>query len=329
MAIANNLPAALRHIIYAVNQPRKMRKRWARFDRDRSERLSKYAEDSFPTEARPDVQAELNENGYAVLRGFLPPGTLSAIRDEFEACLNDGTGLRPGARDSARQAGDRDAARDRLTPQEMNRGQAYLRLHTNDVIVREPLLSCPSIMPVAFDERIIDIAHEYLGCFPGLTGLNLRKSYVNDLPGFDTRYFHIDPNSAKFLKFFFYLNDVDEHGGPFCYVRGGPGKRARGWARRFRWTEDEIVRTYGERSIVNVTASIGDLIIADTTGFHRGVKTTSRDRMMLTLNYGVGLEMGSIKSFRIDRGRLSSLSPKQEAAADFLEAVDPPLASDR
>lgn len=329
MAIANKLPAALRRIIYAVNQPRKVRKRWATFERDRRERLGKYVEDSFPTEARPDVQAELNENGFAVLRGFLPPGTLCAIRDEFEACLNDGTGLNAAVRDSARRAGDRDAARDRLAPEEMSRGQAYLRLHTNDVIVREPLLSCPSIVPVALDERIIDIAREYLGCFPGLTGMNLRKSYVNDLPEFDTRYFHIDPNSAKFLKFFFYLNDVDEQGGPFCYVRGGPGKRVGGWTRRFRWTEDEIVRAYGEQSIVNVTASVGDMIVADTTGFHRGVKATSHDRMMLTLNYGVGLEMGSIRSFKIDRGRLSSLSPKQKAAADFLEPVDPPAASDR
>src|SRR6185503_2178518 len=137
-----------------------------------------------------------------------------------EAHLDAGTSLLPIARDSARAQGDRGAPVAHLTAEEARRGQAYLRQHTNYVSISNPLTACPSTVPAAFHPLLVDIAWTYLGCVPAIGGLNLRKSYANALPEFDTLYFHVDPNSPKFLKFFFYLNDVDLGGGPFCYVRG-------------------------------------------------------------------------------------------------------------
>jgi len=135
----------------------------------------------------------------------------------------------------------------------------------------------------------------------------------------DTNYFHSDPNSPRFVKAFFYLNDVDAAGGPFCFVRGSTTRKFRGWRSKYRWTEEEIIAAYGRESLVSITASVGDLILADTTGFHRGTKVTSRDRSMLTLDY---LVHSGQSRFRITTSALQALSPKQKVAAELLEVID-------
>ena len=169
---------------------------------------------------------------------------------------------------------------------------------------------------------LIDIAAGYLNCIPSIGGINLRKSFVNDLPEFDTLYFHSDENSPKFVKFFFYLNEVDEHGGPFCYVRGSNRKKFRGWRAKYRWSFDEIADKYGKERIVNLTGGVGDLIIADTTGFHRGTKVRSSDRSMLTVDYVVHPEYwNSHAEFEIAADSYARLSAKQKAAADFLRVA--------
>ena len=65
------------------------------------------------------------------------------------------------------------------------------------------------------------------------------------------------------------------------------------------------------------------MIIADTTGFHRGTKVRSRDRSMLTVNYVIHPEdWGATARFKLARADFNRLSEKQKAAADFLELVN-------
>ena len=83
-----------------------------------------------------------------------------------------------------------------------------------------------------------------------------------------------------------------------------------------------MIAIYGESSIVSLTANVGDLIVADTTGFHRGTKASSNDRSMLTVNYIIQPEFqGKSSRFKIDYAYYKRLTLKQKAAADFLEVV--------
>src|SRR5258705_8124366 len=217
-----------------VEKSREQR-RMLEFERDRKSREERYTPRPKPTPEAMRVVDQLNREGFAILRQAVAPGAVLAVRDQLEQRLNSGEGLLPVSDDAARKPGDREAASKFLSQQEVKQGQQYLRAHTNYAAVAEPFLSCPAAIPLAFDQQLVDIATSYLQCVPGIGGANLRKSFRNELPEFDTLYFHVDPNSPKFLKFFFYLNDVDEAGGPFCYVRGSHRRRFAGWQRKYRW----------------------------------------------------------------------------------------------
>ena len=62
--------------------------------------------------------------------------------------------------------------------------------------------------------------------------------------------------------------------------------------RKYRWEDDYIEKKYGKSSIFSATSYIGDIIIADTTGFHKGKKLNKNFRTMLTLNYSTFAENG-------------------------------------
>lgn len=288
---------------------------------ERDQRARRRVHPHTPWRADETVETLLAE-GRAVLPQAFDPGVLAAVKAQLDEHCTTGTHLDVPSRDSVRPAGDLSAPRAFLSSEELDAGPVAYRHETNHVSVRDPLVHCSATVPIAFSERLIAIAGAYMGCTPAIGNLNLRTSFVNDLPDFDTQYFHSDPNSPRFLKAFFYLNDVDEDGGPFCYVRGSHREKFPGWRRKYRWTEDEIAAVYGRGRIELLVGKVGDVIIADTTGFHRGTKARARDRSMLTVDYVIHPEF----SGRAPRGRISQsthdmLDPLQLAVADLLEVV--------
>jgi ectoine hydroxylase-related dioxygenase (phytanoyl-CoA dioxygenase family) len=321
-ASLHRLDRRLGYPLTAIVEKRREQLRMVDFERDRKLRQQRYPIPRPPSSETRTVLSQLNRDGFAVMRQAVSRERILGVREQLEKRLDSGEDLLPVSDDAARKAGDREAASKFLTAAELNKGQDYLRAHTNYAAVAEPLLSCPLTIPLSFEQQLIDIATAYLECVPAIGGLNLRKSFRNDLPEFDTLYFHVDPNSPKFLKFFFYLNDVDEAGGPFCYVRGSHRRRFPGWQTKYRWELEEIAPRYGEENVLLLTGNVGDIVIADTNGFHRGTKIRGQDRGMLTVDYVVHQEFGGSQAqFSIRRKDLDALTPAQRPAADFLKVV--------
>ena len=291
------------------------------FRRDRRARVRQHAALSI---AAPDrTVATLEQDGFAVIREAVPKELVARLAAELDACFAEGRNLNRPSFDAVRSAGDLSESSSLVSDEDMQLGEPRLREITNYVSVDEPFLACPTSVELGFAPQLIDIASAYLRCPPAVGGVNLRRSYVNGLPEFDTLHFHSDPNSPRFLKFFFYLNDVDRAGGPFAYVPGTHRRKFKGWRRKYRWTPEEIEQVYGAEKAVYATADVGDLIIADTTGFHRGTKTSSRDRSMLTVNYVVHREFrGRQQGFKIARSSMAGFTDAQRAAADFLDVVE-------
>lgn len=293
------------------------------FEAYKNKRSKEYENSKFLFSDKKAIVDGVEQNGYYIVPRAFNKELLLDIKTKLNNYILNNKCLNNPIRDSIRLHGELNGPAVFFSNDEMKKGEQYYRENTNYIQISEPILNCKEILNIALSEQLIDIAYHYLGAMPALYGVDLRKSYANTLSEFDTLYFHSDPNSAKFLKFFFYLNDVDKDGGPFCFVRGSHRKKFIGWTQKYRWTEEEMLEYYNTEDITDITANVGDMIIANTRGFHRGKKVVNTDRNMLTIYYTVHPDINSkdSKPSKIFKDALKGLSAKQIAACDFLEKI--------
>ncbi len=191
--------------------------------------------------------------------------------------------------------------------------------------VAHPLLTCDSVFDIAFDDKIIEIAKNYFNCMPAITNVQLRKSKATDvlehnIPGNgQTTLFHCDKDSPRFIKFFFYLDDVDENNGPFTYAKGSQIQKFEGWDSKYRWKHREIRSIYGEDRIVKCTGNVGDFVIGNTNGFHKGSKVTKGERSILSIYYSVHpTEWRTTFGGKMRKEHFENLPDHKKPLADFL-----------
>ena len=193
--------------------------------------------------------------------------------------------------------------------------------------VKDPLVNVPEIAKIIFDKKILQIVKCFFKCVPALGTLNLRKSFVNDLPPDQTNLYHCDNNSPLLLKLFFYLNDVDTiEDGPFNYVETSAFNKPQNWRDVHRVPDSFIIQGYGEERVKDLTAKKGDVLAAMTTGYHKGQKVLSKDRSMLTLNFVVAPEdWDTRKQFNISKDAVMLAKDKVNHSniclLDFLHVV--------
>jgi ectoine hydroxylase-related dioxygenase (phytanoyl-CoA dioxygenase family) len=267
------------------------------------QRKEKYPNYS-PNESSMKVAQDIDEKGYAKIENFLSLELIDKINEKTQRILDDG---------------NHPYNQNKISQLDAKNTKAYIQ-------VLQPLVSVPEMHEFVFNDFIIDIAGAYLDCFPAFGTCNLRKSFVNSLPEEGTQLYHVDPNSPRFLKFFVYLNDVDMDGGPFCYVEGSHKKKFEidgvNWNNQYRWGVDAINEIYGEENVKYLTAKKGDLLVADTNGWHRGMKPVSNDRTMLTLDYVCHDEdFDSSRRFHFSKDEYNKLSDKHKQLCDFLKIV--------
>lgn len=196
---------------------------------------------------------------------------------------------------------------------------ADIRERNNHQIIVDPLYTAPEISDYVFNDHIMRIAMSYMKCYPALGTLNLRRSFANDVPAEGVQFYHIDPNSPRFLKFFTYLNDVNNTGdGPFTYVATSNRKLHERLYEYHRVPDQLAEEMYGQENVTYLTAKKGDLIIADTTGLHKGTKCISSDRTMLTINYVIHPEEFQQPTFNMRQETFDNLPDYKKPLCDFV-----------
>ena len=256
------------------------------------------------TEDAVNVALELEEKGYIKIEKFLDTTIIDTLYHRVEEILSDAT---------------HPANQSKISQYDARTNQLYIQ-------VLQPFLNVPEILPFVFNDFIIDIAGAYLDCMPVLSTCNLRKSFVTNLPAGGTQIYHSDPNSPRFLKFFVYLNDVDINGGPFCYVEGSHTKKFEingyNWNQQYNWELNDIHQIYGEDKVKYLTAKKGDLLIADTNGWHRGTKPIDSERTMLTLDYACHPEFFDVnQTFQMRKTDFDTLDSKYKPLCDYLKLI--------
>ncbi len=237
---------------------------------------------------------EIKKNGFIILNNFFDKNNLIKIKEKFEEHIN--------------------YKKDLYISENIN----YKTLETKnlsskvqDVTLKEPLINIPELIRIITDLKIKAIADDYFKSESFLTGINLRKSYANKLTAGGTQMFHVDRNSYKILKFFIYLNEVTSDDGPTMIVKGTNKRKHSLWYHKHRYSDEEIYNIYGKNRVIELTANLGDIQIADTTGYHKGKKPTKNNRYMLTLSFGI-LKDKHQQKFKINSELFNKLNLTQK-----------------
>ena len=197
--------------------------------------------------------------------------------------------------------------------------------------INQPILNIPNLYKIIFDDRIINIAAAHFNCVPAVTSVAVRKSFITDGPPVNNQYFHRDYNSlVKLLKVAVYFNDVDEDTGPFTYVHASNRKMFNKWWHYHYLQDDFLEVTYGKDNIKHLTANFGDLLLANTKGFHKGLKPKNKERIAMHICFMVHPELIGPNQdqesppedwFQIREEDYNSLPEWKKPVADILKRV--------
>ncbi len=142
--------------------------------------------------------------------------------------------------------------------------------------------------------EMLAIVNEYMGMYGQILALKYWYSVASGGQKADgSQVWHRDYNDWHLVKTFLYVDDVDEETGPFAFVKGThrgvlrhtdpPFFRDSLGARR---VSDEQMETFAPKSKwITAVGKAGTVIVADTTGFHKGGFATRHDRKMIVVAY--------------------------------------------
>jgi hypothetical protein len=212
----------------------------------------------------------LRNRGYALAPELFPKELTDAIFLKADALF------RSVQIDSARSYSVQTKQRASLS------GLSYEELAATEkmIAVRDPLLNIPGVIQLAFDERILRIAANFLGYVPPL----YRVTVVRDFPhqrALHSSNFHKDNDEADSLQIFIYLVDINDKRGPLVYVPGSNRYDVQSCrpqlsrdlgipANDGRLSDEEVERVYPRDEWAVVRTGRGSLAAIHGNGIHKG-----------------------------------------------------------
>lgn len=160
-----------------------------------------------------------------------------------------------------------------------------------DFIIVPPnrIAAYPAIYRLGLQDRLLDIAENYIGLPPAYDGVTLNYT-VADGREVSTRKWHRDWEDRQMLKVAIYLNHVDENGGPFELIARHDPSHSEEMGFRYELADDAALSQRlgpGYRDdVVSCCGPAGTVIFADTARFfHRGKPATGHDRTAIFYSY--------------------------------------------
>ncbi|RUT04293.1 hypothetical protein DSM106972_045210 [Dulcicalothrix desertica PCC 7102] len=149
---------------------------------------------------------------------------------------------------------------------------------------------CPAINKLQKDTKLLAIAAKYLEREPVHQGSLLWWSFPGERTyqqlSSNGQLFHYDLDDYRFIKFFFYLTDVDKLSGPHICVRGShKQKKLSHLILRKRETDEDIIKYYGAESLITIYGQAGFGFVEDGLCFHKGVAPTHKNRLILQIEF--------------------------------------------
>ncbi len=151
----------------------------------------------------------------------------------------------------------------------------------------QDILNYPLIQQITCDQSLFVIAQKYLNCKPiqDLTAMWWSAAFSKEASSEAAQLFHFDMDRIKFIKFFFYLTDVDTHNGPHCYVRGSHKAMPESVWRDGRISDEDVVKSFPKNDVLEIAGPKGTIMAVDTRGLHKGKVLETGERLLLQVEF--------------------------------------------
>lgn len=168
------------------------------------------------------------------------------------------------------------------------------------------------LIQLAIHPGLLARVNGYLGMWSYLREAQIWLDIPTPGEAKETQLWHRDDDDHASVKAFIYLNAVTGSGGPFCFVprthvfgrlRNAVAPTAPG-----RMDDDQLAAHVPAAGWTRCTGSPGTLILADTTGFHRGLKPLAQHRLLVALHYTSGAPRYP-RSFELRHATSAGLPP--------------------
>ncbi len=156
----------------------------------------------------------------------------------------------------------------------------YAALH--DTVVKNE-----TYLELVFDQSLLAVAQEYLQSKPRISILTFWWSVPFAGKGLSevAQLYHPDMDTIKFLKFFFYLTDVETTTGPHCLIEGTHKSKPKEVRDVRRYTDEELLQHYSKDRFKEFTGKKGTILAVDTRGFHKGKPVEEKERLLFQIEY--------------------------------------------
>ena len=151
----------------------------------------------------------------------------------------------------------------------------------------QEILSNRLVQEISFDRSLFAVAQGYLRCLPiqDLTAMWWSAAFTKKASSEAAQLYHFDMDRFKFIKFFFYLTDVDTSNGPHCYIKGSHKQMPDKVWKDGRLTDEEVQANFPKEDIKEIVGKKGSIIAVDTRGLHKGKVLDKGERLILQIEY--------------------------------------------
>lgn len=171
----------------------------------------------------------------------------------------------------------------------------------------EEVIKNKNIQNLVFDESLLAVANLYLKTKPilDLAVMWWSVPYNTETENKAAQMYHFDMDRFKFLKFFFYINDVTTENGPHCYIKNSHKKLPKEILEDRRLIDNEIEQFYSKEQILEITGKKGSIIAVDTRGLHKGKPLVKGKRLLFQIQFSNAL-------FGAPYNKINTISLNQE-----------------
>lgn len=158
--------------------------------------------------------------------------------------------------------------------------------YMQSVLIPQDFVDYPELLSVALDPAVLAAVGDYLGTLPVLRLMQVFWTPPHSSGTLDgSQFFHYDHDDDKEVKLFFYIDDMDEEGGPFTFLDRQASARVTAGLQPFksrRYHDDDIFGRAKPDEVLRFTGGAGTGAFVDTSNcLHFGARVSDKGRLLV------------------------------------------------